>query len=360
MDFQLTFEQKLLQQSVASRLKQIRSLKPVSKADPTDDSDCGSALAELGILGICVPVELGGLGLGLVEAMLAGIETGRIALIYPAIETMACAAAVIEAYPEAAANVLEGRDPISASAAADLRIVDGRLEGEILLPFAKQARWIVAPFGDGGEAAIFARPNAVSRSRSMVEPGVANADVTVSLCRGQFRIMTDHGLGMRLHLLRNAEAYGAAQSCFDAAIQYLKDRVQFGKPLGANQALKHLAADNFLRLENVRVALEYAASAYDGWRALPNDEQRRDDSKSALNVVLAFVPDAARRVVEDAVQMHGGIGVTSEYGLNRPLRRILRLAAASGPVKQHRRRLAQSLFDDIQQSSSSSFQSAVT
>ena len=72
-----------------------------------------------------------------------------------------------------------------------------------------------------------------------------------------------HELALMLTVLAAGELTGAAEYCLDASIRYLKERVQFGKPIGANQSLRHLVADDWVRAQGMRAACEYAAAAFD-------------------------------------------------------------------------------------------------
>jgi alkylation response protein AidB-like acyl-CoA dehydrogenase len=143
----------------------------------------------------------------------------------------------------------------------------------------------------------------------------------------------------RLIILRCAEIVGAAAFCFETGVQYLKDRRQFGQPIGANQALKHLAADGYVQLENIRVAVTYAAASMDRALSNPGKAASLEDAREAVCVVLSYVPETARELAELSIQFHGGIGVTWEYTLNRYLRRIIRLGQSLGSSGYHRRAL---------------------
>ena len=128
----------------------------------------------------------------------------------------------------------------------------------------------------------------------------------------------------RLHLA--AEMLGAAQECFDRAVEYLKTRVQFGKKIGEFQALQHRAAILLGELEIARsVVLKAAAS--------PTPE--------FVSMAKARVGDIARKTVLEAIQMHGGIGVTDDFDLGFYLKRIRTAAELLGDSAFHTERYAQ-------------------
>jgi len=127
----------------------------------------------------------------------------------------------------------------------------------------------------------------------------------------------------RLHLA--AEMLGAAQECFDRAVEYLKTRVQFGKKIGEFQALQHRAAILFGELEIARsVVLKAAASP----------------TPDTVSIAKARVGDIARKVAGEAVQFHGGIGVTDDFDLGFFLKRIRAAAETLGDSAFHAERYA--------------------
>jgi alkylation response protein AidB-like acyl-CoA dehydrogenase len=118
----------------------------------------------------------------------------------------------------------------------------------------------------------------------------------------------------------------------------MKVRKQFGQEIGRFQALKHIAANDALYLENMRLAIEYAAWAQDAGS---------EDAADAMHIAKEYCSDQARTVAEDAVQCHGGIGFTWDYDLHLYLRRILRLGASLGTAAEHRERIAGTLIKSM-------------
>lgn len=128
----------------------------------------------------------------------------------------------------------------------------------------------------------------------------------------------------RLHLA--AEMLGAAQECFDRTVEYLKTRVQFGKKIGEFQALQHRAAILLGELEIARsVVLKAAETSTPGF----------------VSMAKARVGDIACKTVLEAIQMHGGIGVTDDFDLGFYLKRIRTAAALLGDSAFHAERYAQ-------------------
>lgn len=333
MNFQPSLEQEMLRESVAGVLDRVE--RPVTNA-----GDWRRALAPLGVYAILLPDTAGGAGLGMVEATLVAREAGYRAVCAPVSETMAALPVLADIAPDAAAAVLDGTESITFPLSGKVACIGGRLTGRIIVAHAGQADWLALAIG-GGKAAVMRMP-ADGALRSPMDPDVATATIDLDADLHEGGLADCGDLHSRIGLLRAAELAGAARYCFDVSIQYLKDRSQFGRPIGANQALKHMAAENFVRVENMRVAVEYAACAADTMR---RDPEAAAEAENAWRVMSAYVPETARKVAEDAIQMHGGIGATRDFPLNLYLRRILRLEACFGN-NLSRQRMAAAILDD--------------
>jgi alkylation response protein AidB-like acyl-CoA dehydrogenase len=131
-------------------------------------------------------------------------------------------------------------------------------------------------------------------------------------------------------VLQSCEAVGAAQRLFEATVQHAKDRVQFGRPIGSFQAIKHKLADLLIELEGARSAAYFAALAV---------ADARDDRDLAVAAAGATVRGAAALVAGEAVQIHGGVGFTWEYDVHLFLRRAEVDQLLLGDAAWHRERL---------------------
>jgi alkylation response protein AidB-like acyl-CoA dehydrogenase len=145
-----------------------------------------------------------------------------------------------------------------------------------------------------------------------------------------------------LTVLACGELTGAAEHCLELTLRHLKERAQFGKPIGANQSLRHRAADDWMRVQGMQAASEYAAACFDAAQGAPD---ALAEFERATHIAKAHCSAAARKVAEHAVQIHGGIGFTWDFGLHVPLRRILRLASAHGDSAHHLDALADRLLN---------------
>ena len=138
----------------------------------------------------------------------------------------------------------------------------------------------------------------------------------------------------QLHLalvMLNAESVGAMQAAFDMTVQWAFDRYSFGRPLASYQALKHRFADMKSWLEAAH------AISDDGAEALAAGDRR---APSLLSAAKAFIGDYGGELMQDAVQLHGGLGVTFEHDVHLYLRRQTVNRAVYGTSSEHRLRLA--------------------
>jgi hypothetical protein len=140
----------------------------------------------------------------------------------------------------------------------------------------------------------------------------------------------------RAHACLAAEMVGTARRIFEMALQYAKERKQFDVPIGSFQAIQHKLADMSLALERATAAVHYAAMTIDG-----NDPERA----RACHVAKAAAGEAARRILKDGIQIHGGVGYTWEHDLHLYLRRATTDEYLFGTTGWHLDRLAALLID---------------
>jgi alkylation response protein AidB-like acyl-CoA dehydrogenase len=128
-----------------------------------------------------------------------------------------------------------------------------------------------------------------------------------------------------------AEQAGGAERCLEMAVDYAKIRVQFGRPIGSFQAIKHKCSDMLVEVESSKSAAYYAAwAAAEGSPELP----------VAASIAKAYCSDAYFHVAADNIQVHGGIGFTWEHDAHLYLRRAKSDQLLFGDARHHRNRLA--------------------
>ncbi|HTW89199.1 MAG TPA: acyl-CoA dehydrogenase family protein [Candidatus Binataceae bacterium] len=134
----------------------------------------------------------------------------------------------------------------------------------------------------------------------------------------------------------SVEMVGTAQKALDLSVDYAKTRTQFGKPIGAFQAIKHKCVDMMVAIENARSLSYYAAWTVD---------QRAPEAASAVAMAKAYASDMAKNVTSDAIQVHGGIGFTWEHDMHLYHRRALAGEANFGNAPIHREAVAKLVLD---------------
>lgn len=130
----------------------------------------------------------------------------------------------------------------------------------------------------------------------------------------------------------SAEAIGAMEAAKDQTLEYLKDRKQFGKPIGANQVLQHRMVDMVMELEQARSAVMLAANTF---------EADRDTREINISAAKNLVGRAGRLVAEEAIQMHGGVAMTWEWPLPHFAKRVIMIDHLFGDTDHHLQRYAE-------------------
>lgn len=133
----------------------------------------------------------------------------------------------------------------------------------------------------------------------------------------------------------STEMVGTAQKALDIAVEYAKTRVQFGKPIGSFQAIKHKCVDMMVAVENARSLTYYAAWTVD---------ERVAEAQTAVPMAKAYASDMGKNVTSEAIQVHGGIGFTWEHDMHLYHRRALAGEANLGNAPIHRETVAKSLL----------------
>ncbi|WP_007506711.1 acyl-CoA dehydrogenase [Pseudofrankia saprophytica] len=286
--------------------------------------------ADLGLLGLHLPEEHGG-GAGLPELVVVVEELGRAAAPGPFVPTVAAGAVIAAAGDaEQRARLLPGLAAGETVGAVgllgDLTLADGRLSGSggVVLGGALATLFVLAtgddvvlvPAGaDGLTVEVPAALDPARRSARLWLDGVEVAGVLPGARRAATALT---------RVIFAAEAVGGALETVEVATAYAKVREQFGRPIGAFQAIKHHLANMFVAAELATAAVwDAARAAVDGAGA---DELELAAASAAALALTAFAGDASLNI-----QVHGGIGYTWEHDAHLLLRRATTLAAVLGP-----------------------------
>jgi alkylation response protein AidB-like acyl-CoA dehydrogenase len=337
--FAFTDDQLLFRDTVRDLLDKECPPEQVRVAWTNDDgrlADVWSALAEMGVLGVPVPEALGGLGLTELDLVLLLEETGRVGLPDPIVESVAVATPLLaEAAPAAFAEqwlpgVVAGESTVTTTF------------GGALVPNADTAALVLAE-RDGRLVAVPAaalrheRQVSVDGSRRLFEVTWDDGQAVVLADGDDARVAVSRAVD-RGALATAAQLVGLGRQMLDLTVGYVKERRQFGVPIGSFQAVKHHLADALLRLE-FAVPVVHAA-AY----ALADDDP---DASVKVSHAKVAANDAARLVGRQALQCHGAIGYTVEYDLHLWLKRAWALSESYGSSAHHRRRVADRVLGPI-------------
>ena len=294
--------------------------------------DAWRKLAATGAAGTLVKEEAGGLGLD--EACLVPVleEAGRSGLPGPLAETIAVAAPLLAQAPEASRHlggVLGG----DVTAAAVLAGAPGR-DGALLVPYGQQADLVVLRAGGGvrlyERGALPLEPCAATDgSRGLARLAAAPCPSAGTLLTGDPAVID--AAWQRGALATAVLLNGLSARMLDITVGYVKQREQFGQPVGSFQAVKHALA-------NALVAVEFArpAALAAGW-ALASGEP---DAAARVSTAKVLAADAAGLVTRTAIQCHGAVGYTTEYDLHLFAKRAWALIPAWGSPQWHQDRLA--------------------
>jgi alkylation response protein AidB-like acyl-CoA dehydrogenase len=361
MHFALTDEQRALQDAVRSYLRDRFGPEKVREVydDPAGDGDPAElwkALGEQGWLAVMVPEEHDGIGLGLLDASVLARAFGAGTVPGPWLGTVLAAEAVRLAgspaqqaswLPRLAAGEVKGAValmkpgsspvPASAPAASQGGSLSGRLElveyahvADVLVVAAPEGLFLVDPSADG---VTVTRCEALDRSTRTST--VELSGVTGERLEGSSDEVLQQLLDRGAVLVAN-DLVGIARKAITDTVEYDKQRVQFGRPVGSFQAIKHALADLHTHITMAEHAALYAAYAVD---------TERDDATLAVSVAKSKAADTARQAVSDLIQYHGGIGFTWEHDAHFAFKRAKRLEYAYGDSAQHRERIATILVD---------------
>jgi alkylation response protein AidB-like acyl-CoA dehydrogenase len=291
-----------------------------------------SALAEMGVVGLTVPEEHGGMGLGLVDLVLLLEEAGRSGMPEPLVETTALAVPVLLDAPGAQGEALRARW-LSSVAGGGVAMAVG-MSSMPAVPAAQGADLLLLE-RDGDLHAVPAAGVALTprpvldgaRRVAQVEWEPSPATLVVSGFEAEGVLA---GIEDRAAMGVGAVLVGVADRLLAMAAHYAKERVQFGKPIGSFQAVKHHLADALVRVEFARPVVYRAA-----WSLSEGDPQARLHASMAK----AMASEAATVAARTALQVHGAIGYTWEHDLHLWMKRAWALAAAWGDAATHRARV---------------------
>ena len=374
MDIGFSEEQELLRDTARKFLDSACTTKFVRERMATAEAvtpEFWAQLAEQGWLGINLPEEDGGSGLGLVDLVVLMEEMGRAVMPGPYLATVLLGAAAIRAVGSPAQRqeylpaIAEGRlkgtlaatEPNARWDASGVMMTAQPMRGGFSLSGAK----LFVPDAHLADVIVVA---ARTRDGSTMEDGISlflvpqdatgltiaampSIDETRKLCEVRFDnvAVPQTALLGELHqgwpalagvydaasVALAAEMCGGAQRVLEMTVEYAKLREAFGKPIGSYQGVKHKCADMLVEVENAKSLTYYAAWAID---------ENAPDAPLAVSMAKSYASDASRKVSNAGIQLHGGIGMTWEHDLHLYMKRAKAGEVAFGDATWHRERVA--------------------
>ncbi|MEM7728255.1 MAG: acyl-CoA dehydrogenase family protein [Pseudomonadota bacterium] len=313
------------------------------------DPNVWAEMADLGWLGIAVPEEHGGLGLELADLVPVAEAMGRHLMNSPFVSTTLAAQAILfggseaqkaEWLPKLATGTIATVALFEPHGAWDLDAVQGATKTFVMDLDA--ADIVVTTVWHDGETRLALIPRAAIAARRETI-----IDETKRSYRFDVPELTDDRLmpaalttaaleriELVANLLEAAELSGAAMACVDYTVDYLKTRKQFGKTIGAFQALKHPTVDAFVESEKAR-SLLYAAATH---------AEKQGDGEIAVRMANAKAQTALSYAADRSIQFHGGFGFTYDCDAQLYRRRAMFAASQFGDAAFHRSRLAELLL----------------
>jgi alkylation response protein AidB-like acyl-CoA dehydrogenase len=317
------------EEAIVSTVAALLSKSPLSDPEAAWSERGWTDLAALGVFGIGVPEEHGGLGFGVADEVLIFREFGRRLVRGPLLPTTLAVHVALDGVAadsgstgELAQELMVGgricgyAEPLSGAQMSVGETVSGRFRtwsaagASVLVVVTPQWAGLV----DAADLPVAAVP----QTDTTVEIGVVELDACPALIR-----VDGPATATRAALLVAGLQTGIAEAALAESAAYAVTREQFGKPIGAFQAVKHRCADMAVRAEASRFQTTYAALSWD-------DPQLRAAAATQINAAVVVAADAGRRNSADNIQNHGAMGFTLEASPHRYARRSLVLESLLG------------------------------
>ena len=367
MNFAFSEEQEELRRIVRQFLETKSPETAVREQMETDagyDPAVWSQMADqLGLQGLIIPEEFGGSGYSYIELIVVLEEMGRSLLCAPYFSSVVLAAnTLLHSGDDAAKKELlpgiasgetiatlafteeNGRwdeEGMTATAEADgdgfkingtkMFVLDGHTANLILVA-ARTGKGVSLFKVDGDASGLTRTPlSTMDQTRKQAKLEFADVPATLIGTEGEGWTVLERVLDLAAVALA-AEQVGGAQFVLEMAVQYAKDRVQFGRPIGSFQAIKHKCADMLLEVESAKSAAYYA-----GWCAA----ELNDELPSVASLAKAYCSEAYFHATAENIQIHGGIGFTWEHPAHLYFKRAKSSELLFGDPTYHRELLAQ-------------------
>ena len=352
MDFALSEEQRLLQSTAHdffeknSGLSVARDILDGKAALP----DQRPKLGEMGFLGLLAAEEHGGSGGTVLDLAVVAEQAGRTVAPAPLVSTAARGVILLQAATangsqeaaELLGRVVEGTVALTVADGVDLALSDDHVTGTTHPALdATTAQTVLILAGDKvvsasiGSGVTAEEREPIDATRGLAPLRFDNAAVTVLLEGDSVAAVWRRARDVAAVILA-AEDLGTTSAAVAMGVQYAKDRIAFGRPIGSFQAVKHMLVDAYVLEEQLRSLVWLAA-----WTA----DEEPDTLTIHASAVAAYASDAVEQVAETLIQVHGGIGFTWEHDAHLFWRRAKVDRLLLGDAHSHRDRVAQLLLE---------------
>ena len=328
MDFDFNDEQREIKSTarefIASRFKPERVRELAESDNPYDDA-LWKEMCELGWPGIAIAEEHGGQGLGVVELVILQEELGYACAPSPMISNAAAGAVIERAGSDEQKSrwlpgIASGEQRGAAAFTPDEEPIVGAAQGTSVLVLSAPPDG--ARLVETGDVSL-ERLDLIDTTRAYFRASADGGDDLPGDVAGAYDVPV---------VALAAELVGVAQRALDISVEYAKERQQFGRPIGAYQAVAHRLAEMLWEVEEARSLTYYAA-----WVA----DAEPETLPLAASMAKARASDSAASVTHNAIQTLGGIGFTWEHDIHFFLKRAKVSAALLGTPRQHRERVAE-------------------
>jgi pimeloyl-CoA dehydrogenase small subunit len=364
MDFDLSDDQRLLKESVDRLILdqyQFQHRKAFMAEPAGFSAAMWSRFADQGLLGLPFPEEAGGFGAGPVETMIVMETFGRGLVVEPYFATVILAGGLLRRAAEptllaalvpqiTAGTLLLAFAHVERHSRYDLANVTTTAAKDGSAWLLNGAKSVVLHGDAAGKILVTARVSGdrfdrdgiglflvdadapgVARRGYPTQDGLRAAEIVLTGVRAT--LLNDNALPLIEHAADEAiaalcaEAVGVMQSMQDLTLEYLKTRKQFGRPIGSFQVLQHRAVDMLVALEGARSMAMFAAVM----AAVENPLERR----RAISAAKVQIGRSGKHIGQEAIQLHGGIGMTMEYSVGHYFKRMTMIDQLYGDADQH-------------------------
>lgn len=338
MDFTFTEDQLLFQESVRDFL--VNEVTPDTiracwETETGRSDDTWAQLTELGLTGMTVPEEFGGLGMNEVDFVLLAQECGYVALPEPLVQNMMVAVPLINALgddlkAEWLPKIAGGEARVAVGLTENVFVEDAHIADLLLLQSGSELHAVTS------DQVTLTHNESVDLSRKLFSVAWTPSAASCVASGEQAEALIDASLN-RGAIATAAQALGLTQRMIEMSVQYTSDRNQFGKPIGSFQAVKH-------HMANVAVKWEYAkAPVYRAAYAVAHEQSIAGLSASQAKLAACEAADLAAK---NCIQVHGAMGYTWEVDLHIFMKKAWAFNNTWGDNAFHKNRVAAVIFAD--------------